>query len=233
MLAQTPASGASGCTGASPANWIEVGDMALDQRFTSLNRFLDVLFALAFFRAVQFLPAFQDQRWLHQPGAIFGLLEGEPTNLTRVVFGLIVVAYFWCRKNTLLSMVERSNAAFEALSIAAVAFVFLFLYALEADPTYIGGPPTLLLQSLSLLVASLFGFAALRYAIAAGLAPRASRSAAEQIARVDLSNPLTAAVAAALAWSGLTVWTLSWFVLMPLFSALLARTGRNAGKSHA
>jgi hypothetical protein len=44
--------------------------------------------------------------------------------------------------------------------------------------------------------------------------------------RVDLSNPLKALVATALSWSGLIVWTLSWFVLMPLFSALLAKSYR-------
>jgi hypothetical protein len=35
----------------------------------------------------------------------------------------------------------KSNAAFESMSIASVACMFLFLYGLAADPMYIGDPP--------------------------------------------------------------------------------------------
>jgi hypothetical protein len=62
----------------------------------------------------------------------------------------------------------------------------------------------------------------LRYAIHANLVRAEVKPFAEQAARIDLSNPLTALVATGLSWSGLTVWTLSWFVIMPLFSWLLA-----------
>jgi hypothetical protein len=42
----------------------------------------------------------------------------------------------------------------------------------------------------------------------------------------DLSNPPTALVASALSWSGLIVWTISWFVLMPLFGTVLGKVRR-------
>jgi hypothetical protein len=38
-------------------------NMTAMQRYKSLNTFLNVLFALAFFRAVQFLPPFADKHW--------------------------------------------------------------------------------------------------------------------------------------------------------------------------
>ena len=91
------------------------------------------------------------------------------------------------------------------------------MYALVADPTYAGGVPTLLLQSVSILIGSSLSFVALRYAIRADLVRPELKPSVEQIARVDLSNPLAALVATGLSWSGLTIWTLSWFILMPLF----------------
>jgi hypothetical protein len=97
------------------------------------------------------------------------------------------------------------------------------MYALIADPLYVGGVPTLLLQSVSLVISGLLGLFALRYAIYADLTRPELKPSAEQIARIDLSNPLTAIVATGLVWTGLTIWTLSWFVLTPLICWLLAR----------
>lgn len=202
-----------------------ISTLALDRSLNSLSRFIDVLFALAFFACVAFLPSYTDGRWVHLPHGLLSLLASSPANITRVVFGLIMIAYFWLRKITLLSLVEKSNGLFATLAVADMAFLLLFLYALDADPTYIGGPPTLLLQSVSFLGVSLLGYIALRYAIHAELVPSPLRPAAERMARIDLCNPLTAIIATGLSWSGLTIWTLSWFVLWPLFSWLLARRG--------
>jgi hypothetical protein len=195
----------------------------LDEKLSSLGVFLDVVFALMFFRIAEFLPSFQDGRWVRLPHGLLSLLASQPKNLTRVVFGLVITAYYWNRKNTFLSVLARSNGVLATLSIAALTFLCLFMYALIADPTYVGGVPTLLLQSVSLLIASLLSLFAFRYAIHTNLTRPELKPSAEQIARIDLSNPLTAMIATALSWSGLTIWTLSWFVLMPLFSWLLAR----------
>jgi uncharacterized membrane protein len=195
----------------------------LDEKLRSLGVFLDVVFALMFFRIAEFLPSFQDGRWVHLPHGLFSLLASQPKSLMRVVFGLIVAAYYWNRKNTFLSVLARSDGAVATLSMAALTFLCLFTYALTADPTYAGGVPTLLLQSVTLLVASLLSLFAFRYAIHANLIRPELKACAEQIARLDLSNPLTAIIATALSWSGLTIWTLSWFVLMPLFSWLFAK----------
>ena len=194
-----------------------------DRNLKSLSRFLDVVFALAFFRIVEFLPSFANGGWLQLPHGLLSLLASSPANLIRVVFGLVVVTYFWFRKNTLLSVVETSNGLFASLAIASAAFILLFVYVLAADPMCTGGLPTLLLQSISFLIASLLGYLALRYAIHAGLTPQALRPTAVRMARIDLSNPLTATIATGLSWSGLTIWTLSWFVFWPLLSVLLAR----------
>jgi hypothetical protein len=198
-------------------------DANMDRNLKSLNRFLDVLFALAFFRIVEYLPSFTSGQWVKLPHGLLSLLASSPPNLVRVVFGLVTISYFWFRKNTLLSLVEASNTWFATLGVASMACILLFMYALAADPMYIGGPPTLLLQSASFLVGSLLGYFSLRYAIHAGLTPPALQASAERMARIDLSNPLTAIIAIALSWSGLTIWTLSWFVFCPLFSVLLAR----------
>lgn len=194
-----------------------------DRNLKSLNRFLDVLLALAFFRCVEFLPSYAGGHWVHLPHGLLSLLVGSPANITRIVFGLILIVYFWFRKNTLMSFVEASNALFCTLVVASMGFILLFMYTVVADPTYIGGPPTLLLQSISFLLASLLGYIAARYAIHAGLMPPEFRPAADRMTRIDLSNPLTAIIAMGLSWSGLTIWTLSWFVFWPLFSALLAK----------
>lgn len=190
----------------------------------SLNRLFDVIFALLIFRVMEFMPSFQDGHWLQLPYGILSLLASQPVNLTRVVFGLILVFYYWSRKNTVLGLVEKSDALFATLSFASLMFIGLFTYALEADPTYAGGPPTLLLQSASIAIAGLLGYAALRYAMHAGLIAPEMRASVGHILRVDLSNPLTAIIATALSWSGLAIWTISWFVLMPLLGWLLGRS---------
>lgn len=194
-----------------------------DGRLRSLGIFLDVVFALIFFRIVELLPSFQDGHWVQLPHGLLGPLASSPANLTRVIFGLMMTVYYWYRKNTFLSLLARSNGILATLSAASLFFICLFMYALVADPTYAGGVPTLLLQSVSILIGSFLSFFALRYAIRADLVRPELRASAEQIARVDLSNPLTALVATGLSWSGLTIWTLSWFILMPLFAWLLAR----------
>lgn len=194
-----------------------------DRTLRSLNRFVDVVFALLFFRAIEYLPSFQDGRWTQLPHGLLGLLASQPANLTRVIFGLLIIVYYWSRKNAVSVFIAKSNAIFATLMIASLAFICLFMWALYADPTYIGGPPTLLLQSLSLAIASLLGFIALRYALHANLTYPELNATVEQFTRADLSNPLTALIAAALSWSGLTIWTLSWFILMPLLNMLLAR----------
>lgn len=196
---------------------------APDQTLRSLNRFADVLFALMFFRAIEYLPPFQDGRWTQLSHGLLSLLASQPANLTRVIFGLLIIVYYWSRKNAFGILIARSNAIFATLMIGSLAFICLFMWALYADPTYIGGPPTLLLQSLSLAIASFLGLIALRYAIRTNLTQPDLKAQAEEFARVDISNPLTATIAAALSWSGLTIWTLSWFILMPLFSMFLTR----------
>jgi hypothetical protein len=197
-------------------------DTVPDQELRSLGIFLDVVFALMFFRIVEFLPSFLDEHWQHLPHGLLSLLASQPANLTRVVFGLVVTVYYWTQKNTLLSLLGKSNGVFATLSVASLSFLCLFMYALVADPMYVGGVPTLLLQSVSVLIVSLLSFLALLYAIHADLVRPELKPSAKRIARIDLRNPLTAIVAAGLSWSGLTIWTLSWFVLMPLFGWLLA-----------
>jgi hypothetical protein len=194
----------------------------------SLNAFLDVVFALIFFRIVEYLPSFAGTHWEQLPNGLLGLLASQPANLTRVVFGVIMVAYCWSRKNAFLGLLSRSNAVLDTLAIGALFFVCLFMYALVADPTYAGGPPTLLLQSISVFIASLLAYVALRYAVHAGLVEPDSLGSAQKIAWNDLTNPITALIATALSWSGLTIWTLSWFILMPLISWLLARAAPKA-----
>ena len=151
-----------------------------DRNVKSMSRFLDVLFALALFRIVEYLPSFVSSHWIQLPHGLLSLLVSSKPNLVRVTFGLITITYL-----------------FATLSVASMAFILLFIYAL--------------------------GYLSLRYAIHAGLTPSTLRSTAERLARIDLSNPLTAIVATGLSWSGLTIWTLSWFVFSPLFSILLGR----------
>src|SRR5579871_1594964 len=117
----------------------------------SLDRLLDVLFALAFFRTIEFLPMAQGTQLSSLPYGILSVIGSSPANITRVAFCLIIIIYYWSRKNALLAVLQTANGVFALLSVASVAALFVFLYALAADPTYVGGWPTLLLQSGSLL----------------------------------------------------------------------------------
>jgi hypothetical protein len=195
----------------------------IDNRLSSLNTLLDVVFALAFFRIVQFLPSLHDQRLADLPKGLFSLIVSQPINLERVAFGFVVIVYYWNRKNNFFSVLARSNGILASLSITAALFLFIFAYALVADPNMLGGPWTLLIESVSLACCGVFSLLALHYAIHAGLTDTERTSAAEHIAHVGLSNPITAVVAAALSWSGGLIWTLSWFILMPALELYFGR----------
>jgi hypothetical protein len=116
------------------AEGTKVLDSVPDQKLRSLGIFLDVVLALMFFRIVEFLPSFQGGHWVHLPHGILSLLASQPTNLTRVAFGLIITVYYWNRKSTLFSVLARSNSVLATLSIANLSFLCLFMYALIADP---------------------------------------------------------------------------------------------------
>src|ERR1700761_7427562 len=90
----------------------DISVQTTDSNLNSLSRFLDVLFALAFFACIEFLPSYTDGHWVRLPHGLLSLLASNPANIARVVFGLIMIAYFWLRKITLLSLVERSNGLF-------------------------------------------------------------------------------------------------------------------------
>ena len=203
----------------------------IDNRLNSLNTFLDIVFALALFRVVQFLPALHDQRLADLPNGLLSLLASQPTNLERVAFGFVVVVYYWNRKNYFFSVLARSNGILASLSITAALFLFIFAYALIADPYMLGGPWTLFIESISLAVCGFLSLLALHYAIRAGLTDPERRSAAEQIAHIGLSSPVAAVAAMALSWSGSLIWTLSWFVQMPALEIYLGRTSRSPKSS--
>ena len=52
-------------------------DTVPDGRLRSLGIFLDVVFALIFFRIVEFLPSFQDGHWVQLPHGLLGLLARQ------------------------------------------------------------------------------------------------------------------------------------------------------------
>lgn len=86
-----------------------------------------------------------------------------------MAFGVVIVVYYRGRKNGFRVLIARSSAIFATLTLASLASICLSMWALYPYPTYVGGPPTLLLQSLSLAIASLLGFIPLHYAIRANL----------------------------------------------------------------
>jgi hypothetical protein len=60
-----------------------------DRMLRSLNRFLDVLFALAFFRTIEFLPMAPGTQLSTLPYGILSLIGSSPANVTRVVFSAV------------------------------------------------------------------------------------------------------------------------------------------------
>ena len=128
----------------------------------SLNRFFDVVFALIFVRTIEFLPLPQSGQLLTAPHGILSIIGSSPANITRIVFCLIVVVYYWSRKNALLSIVQTANGTFALLSLTGLAALCVFVYALAADPTYVGGWPTLLLMWLSVTLSMPGSFQARR-----------------------------------------------------------------------
>src|SRR5579863_8690911 len=95
-----------------------------DRTLRSLNRFLDVVFALAFFRTIDFLPMAQGTQLSTLPYGVLSLIASSPANITRVAFCLIVIVYYWSRKNTLLAVLQTANGIFALLSVSSLAALF-------------------------------------------------------------------------------------------------------------
>lgn len=184
------------------------------RRLRRLEVFLDVVYALVFFRMINYLPASENMRWAGSRWGLLQLLVDNREELLRIVVGIGLTLIYWNLNNKLFARLARTDGKHAVMALVQLVFVCLFVYFAISDPSLQGGPSAPALQSASLGVAGLLGLIGWRYAVRHGLTTESVTSEeAAQVSRSGLLEPATALLTLPLAWVGPLVWTLGWIVL--------------------
>ena len=192
-------------------------DMKEEMRGRQLRRlevFIDVVFALVFFRIIHYLPATENMEWVGKPYGVLQPLVDDPVQFVRIFIGLGLTLIYWQQSARFLKTLKRTDETHAALQLIQLIFVCLFMYFVISDPRLAGGPSSPALQSGSLVLAGFAGLAgwvyARRHDFVAGEVTQAER---DQISRSGLVDPVTALLTIPLAFVGPLIWTAGWLVL--------------------
>lgn len=195
------------------------------RRLSRLQVFLDVVYALVFFRMINYLPASEDMRWADSRWGLLQLLADHRDELLRIVVGVGLTLLYWNQNNKLFVRLARTDGTHAVLALLQLTFVCLFVYFAISDPGLRGGPSSPALQSASLASAGFLGLIGWRYAVDHRLTVEGLRAdEVVRISRSGLLEPATALLTLPLAWVDPIVWTLGWVVLPFALEALRRRT---------
>lgn len=187
-----------------------------------LEVFLDVVYALIFFRLLQYLPQVENMKWLGKPRGLLQLMMENHVELLRMLIGLVLVLIYWNLTNKVLGRLARTDTTHATLAMVQMVLVCLFLYFSIADPELAGGAWTMALQSASLAAAGFVGTWGWSYARKHQLViVSLSKKDLDQVTRSSLTEPVTATLNTGLAWLGPLVWTAGWLVIPPIVSRFM------------
>lgn len=180
-----------------------------------LEMLIDVVFALLIWDIVSTLPL-PDGDVL----SFSGLLEflGGNLDLGIVLIGMVIVLNYWAQNNAHSGELVATDSTHALLSILQLFFLLFYTYAAALGMQFDGDVMALALQSFTLLLAGVLGFAAWAYAIR-GARLLADYSREEEVAALlvrSLAEPLTALITLPLAFVSATIWELAWLLYIPL-----------------
>jgi uncharacterized membrane protein len=189
-----------------------------------LEMLIDVVFALLIWDIVSSLPL-PEGTDLSLAG--LGEFLGGNLDLGIVLIGMVIVLNYWAQNNAHSGELRATNSTHALLSILQLFFLLFYTYAAALGMQFEGDEMALALQSLTLLLAGLLGFAAWAYAIREGrlLADYAREEEVTALLVRSLAEPLTALITLPLAFVGSTFWELGWLLYIPL-AWYLGRKGR-------
>jgi uncharacterized membrane protein len=180
-----------------------------------LEMLIDVVFALLIWDIVSTLPL-PEGTDLNFAG--LGEFLGGNLDLSIVLIGMVIVLNYWAQNNAHSGELRATNSTHALLSILQLFFLLFYTYAAALGMQFEGDEMALALQSLTLLLAGLLGFAAWAYAIREGrlLADYAKQEEVTALLVRSLAEPLTALITLPLAFVSATIWELAWLLYIPL-----------------
>jgi uncharacterized membrane protein len=180
-----------------------------------LEMLIDVVFALLIWDIVTTLPLPEFDE-LDLVG--LGDFLGGNLDLGIVLIGMVIVLNYWAQNNAHSGELEATNSTHAALSILQLFFLLFYTYAAALGMQFEGDDTALALQSLTLMLAGVLGFAAWAYAIRDGrlLADYAEEDQVTALLVRSLAEPLTALITLPLAFVSATIWELAWLLYIPI-----------------
>jgi uncharacterized membrane protein len=180
-----------------------------------LEMLIDVVFALLIWDIVSTLPL-PDGTDLNFAG--LGEFLGGNLDLGIVLIGMVIVLNYWAQNNAHSGELDATDSTHALLSILQLFFLLFYTYAAALGMQFEGDETALALQSLTLLLAGILGFAAWAYAIRDGrlLADYAREEEVSALLVRSLAEPLTALITLPLAFVSATLWELAWLLYIPL-----------------
>jgi uncharacterized membrane protein len=180
-----------------------------------LEMLIDVVFALLIWDIVSTLPL-PDGGDLNLTG--LGDFLGGNLDLSIVLIGMVIVLNYWAQNTAHSGELEATDSTHALLSVLQLFFLLFYTYAAALGMQFEGDDTALALQSLTLLIAGVLGFAAWAYAIRDGrlLADYAKEDEVAALLVRSLAEPITALITLPLAFVSATAWELAWLLYIPL-----------------
>lgn len=195
---------------------MSIGDRERGRRhLRRLEVLIDVVFALLIWDIVSTLPYPEvGQLSLSSLGEF---LSGN-LDLGIIVIGMVIVLNYWALNNALCGDLDATNGTHATLCILQLFCLLFYSYAVGLGVQFEGEPLSLALQSLTLLLAGIFGLAAWAYAVRDGrlLAGYTSEEEASALLIRSLAEPITALITLPVAFVSAGLWELAWLLYIPL-----------------
>lgn len=180
-----------------------------------LEMLIDVVFALLIWDIVSTLPLPEGSDL-----SLAGLGEflGGNLDLSIVIIGMVIVLSYWAQNNEHCGELQATDKTHALLSILQLFFLLFYTYTAALGMQFEGDDMALALQSLTLFLAGVLGFAAWAYAIRDSrlLADDAGQEEVTGLLVRSLAEPLTALITLPLAFVSATIWELAWLLYIPL-----------------
>ncbi len=180
-----------------------------------LEVLIDVVFALLIWDIVSTLPYPQgDQLSLSSLGEfLIGNLD-----LGIILIGIVIVLNYWALNNALCGDLDATNGTHATLCILQLFCLLFYSYSVGMGVQFEGEALSLALQSLTLLLAGVFGLAAWAYAVRDGrlLAGYTTEQEASALLIRSLAEPMTALITLPVAFVSAGLWELAWLLYIPL-----------------
>jgi len=179
-----------------------------------LKVFIDVFYAIVFYRMLEYLPPAENMEWTKLPYGLLSLLIDHRIELLRIFIGAGLALIMWNQNNNLFKSLVKTNGFHATLSLLQIVFVSLFIYFAISDPALVGGPSSPALQSASLAIAGFIGIWAWLYAKKHQFVDEnLTEDDLGKVTKQNLREPLTATLTIPLSFIGPMFWTIGWFSL--------------------